>query len=89
MTLGVGVSSSKSGSTQSGEAARVTALSAGNDLIISAGRDVVSQGAQIDAGNDAVITASGLHAQCRRHGNAQRQRSALHACARCFGQCAL
>ena len=57
VTLGVGVSSSKSGSSQSGEAARVTALSAGNDLVISAGRDIVSQGAQIDAGNDAVIAA--------------------------------
>ena len=51
------MSSSKSGSSQSGEAARVTALSAGNDLIISAGRDIVSQGAQINAGNDAVIAA--------------------------------
>lgn len=57
LTLGVGMSSSKSGSSQSGEAARVTALSAGNDLIISAGRDIVSQGAQINAGNDAVIAA--------------------------------
>ena len=57
VTLGVGMSSSKSGSSQSGEAARVTALSAGNDLIISAGRDIVSQGAQIDAGNDALIAA--------------------------------
>ncbi|ALV30453.1 hemagglutinin repeat-containing protein [Pannonibacter phragmitetus] len=51
------MSSSKSGSSQSGEAARVTTLSAGNDLIISAGRDIVSQGAQINAGNDAVIAA--------------------------------
>ncbi|WP_119396843.1 hemagglutinin repeat-containing protein [Pannonibacter phragmitetus] len=57
VTLGVGMSSSKSGSSQSGEAARVTTLSAGNDLIISAGRDIVSQGAQINAGNDAVIAA--------------------------------